>query len=68
MLLQKQRNANGSSAVIPMGGVHATSTKEEGIPLQQKHRDRNGRCIAHFSREALSGVDVTFLISVIVNH
>ena len=31
--------------MIQIGGVYTTCCQEEGI-LLQKHRDRNGRCIA----------------------
>ena len=45
ILLQKNRDINGSPIMIQIGGVYTLSCQEEGILLQE-HRDRNGRCIA----------------------
>ena len=45
ILLHKYPDTNGSRIVIQIGGVYATFCQEEGT-LLQKHRGRNGRCIA----------------------
>ena len=46
VLLQKYRDTNERHIVIQIGGVYTTTFCEgEGI-LLQKHRERNGRCIA----------------------
>ena len=46
ILLQNDRDTNGSRIVIQIGGVY-TFCQEEGM-LFQKYRNRNGRCIDTF--------------------
>ena len=46
--------------MIQIGGVYTTLCQKEGM-FSQKHRNRNGRCIAILSKVSGPGVDLTLL-------
>ena len=45
-----------------IGGAYTAFCQEEGI-LLQKHRDRNGRCIAIILKVSGSGVDLRCVVA-----